>query len=360
MTVGPLIPQAGLVRCSRRGMSTTPTYSFPGTHVLQLASCVARFGVRAEKLLQGSGYTEAQLADPGTRVGVEDLVALTERARQLSGEPGLGFYLGLQRRLSMYGYVGFAAMNAATLREALELSVRFTHVVTTALTLELVVEQDTASLCIHEHADMGSAHDVAVFSLLLGLQTVTTHLTGSGPGRMIADIPFRKPVYFPRFSHLLPDARFDQPVLALRFSKAALDIPLVAPDRAALLLLQQACERELEKLGFEGSLAMRVRQRLVTAEGVQRIDTVARSLRLSARTLKRKLAEEGVSYTELLETERKAQGMRLLRESALPLHEVATRLDYSTLPNFARAFRRWTGETPAQFRKRVAGTRSRG
>jgi AraC-like DNA-binding protein len=338
-------------------MSTISTHSFPGTHVLQLASCVARFGVGIDKLLQGSRYTEASLADPGTRVGVDDLVALTERARMLSAEPGLGFYLGLQRRLSMYGYVGFAAMNAATLKEALELSVRFTHVVTTALSLELMVEEDSATLRIHEHADMGPAHDVAVFSLLLGLQTVTTHLTGRGPDRVVADIPFRKPTYFPRFAHLLPDARFNQPVLALHFSRAALDIPLLTPDRAALLLLQQACEKELEKLGFDGSLAMRVRRQLVTPDGVQRIERVARALRLSARTLKRKLAAEGVSYTELLEAERKVQGMRLLRESSLPLHEVATRLDYSTLPNFARAFRRWTGESPAQFRRRVAGAR---
>jgi len=52
---------------------------------------------------------------------------LSERARTLSGEPGIGFYLGLQKQASMYGFLGFATMSAATLREAIELAVRYTR-----------------------------------------------------------------------------------------------------------------------------------------------------------------------------------------------------------------------------------------
>ena len=67
--------------------------------------------------------------------------------------------------------------------------------------------------------------------------------------------------------------------------------------------------------------------------------------------LKRKLAAEGASFTSLVERERLERALSLLRDPKLTLEEIAQRLCYSSVPNFARAFRRWRGETPAQYRR---------
>jgi AraC-like DNA-binding protein len=83
------------------------------------------------------------------------------------------------------------------------------------------------------------------------------------------------------------------------------------------------------------------------------IDAVARALRLSARTLKRKLAAEGESFSALVERERHERALELLRSSQLKLEEVAQRLGYSSVPNFARAFRRWRGESPAHYQRQA-------
>ena len=336
-------------------MSALAEHTFPASHVLQLVTLVRRWGVTAEELLQGLHLREAELAEPHARISAETLRAISERARLLTAEPGIGFYLGLQKRLSMYGYLGFAAMNAATVREGLELAVRYTPAITTALSLALRVEGEMACLQIEEHLDLGSAHDIALFSLLVGLRQLTTEMTGRDAGRVITDLQLARPVYYDRFAHLLPDARFDQPQTRIRFPARALDVPLRSPDRAALALARQACERQLAELGYDHGLPARVRRLASTERGFRSIEEVARALHVSTRTLKRRLAAQGFTFSALIDRERRDRALELLRCTELTLEEIAHRLDYSTVPNFARAFRRWTGETPAQYRRRPQG-----
>lgn len=335
-------------------MTVAPdAHTFPAAHALQLVTLVRRWGVEAEELLDGLGLTQAQLEAPRARISMATLRTLTERARTLTGEPGLGFYLGLQKRISMYGYPGFAAMHAATVRENIELWVRYLPAVSTGLSLELHVEGELATLRITEHGDLGEVHDVGVFSLLVGMRQMMATLTGRGPGRMRVDLTFAKPDYFDRFAHLLPDARFDQPELRMTFPARALDVPLMTPDRAALNLAREACERELAELGFDRKLSARVRRHLRDSAALPSIEETARALGVSTRTLKRKLAAERLTFSELLEAERRERALRLLRVTELSLEQIAQRLGYSTLANFARAFRRWTGQTPAHHRRQL-------
>lgn len=330
-------------------MTPPAAHTFPASHILQLVALLRRWDVTAEELLDGFGLNEAELAQPHARVSVETLCALSERARALSGEPGIGFYLGMQKRLSMYGYLGFATQSAATLREGLELAVRFGPTVSTALSFQLVVEGAIASLEIEEHVELGPTHDIGLFSLLVGMRQIGALLLGRELEQVTTDLPIEKPAYFERFSKLLPDVRFERPKLCVHFPAAALDLPLVAPDRAALLLAREACERQLSELVFERQLPMRVRRLAFADSGPRNIDGVARALHMSVRTLKRRLAAEGETFSALLERERHERSLAMLR-TPLTLDEIAQRLGYSSVPNFARAFRRWRGETPAQYR----------
>jgi AraC-like DNA-binding protein len=325
-------------------------YSLPASQALQLVELVKRWQVTPEELLRELGLTEAALEDPNARVSIPTMSALVERARLLTGEPGLGYYLGLQKRASMYGFVGFAAMSARTLREALELIVQFTPVITNSLDLRLRIEGQLTSLVIEENADLGSARDVACSSLVVGLWQMSCALTGKKLTGS-ADFAMPEPPYFSRFAHLLPPVRFGQPVTQIVFDSALLDLPMVMPDRAALRLAREQCERELRELGFDGAIVHRVRRLLPKADGFCTITEVAAALHLSPRTLKRRLDAQGVSFSALLDRERRDLALLLLRSPNETLAKISERLGYSTVPNFVRAFRRWTGKTPAAFRR---------
>ncbi len=342
-------------------VTSTAKHSVPAAYAEQLVQLVRRWGVTAQDLLSDAGLSETDLHDPQSRLPLEMFGALIERARTLTGEPGLGFYLGLQKRVSMYGYLGFAAMSAGSLREALELFIRFTPALTTSISLGLQVEGRVASLVVREHADLGSSRDVALTSLMVGMRQIGRALTGRELEGDRADVALVEPPYFHRFKHLMPNTRFGQPVSQVVFDASYLDFPLVHADRAALRLAREQCERALDALGYDGDLVERTRRAIAgsDADGFRSLEQVAAHLAVSPRTLKRKLAALGTSFSGLLEGERRERALLMLQSQRVSLDEVAERLGYSGLSHFVRAFHRWTGSTPAVYRRaRVGGAPS--
>src|SRR4029079_12500683 len=96
----------------------------------------------------------------------------------------------------------------------------------------------------------------------------------------------------------------------------------------------------------------RERVRAPLCEGPPSLAAVAASLRTSRRTLQRRLADEGVSFADLVDDVRRALAEDYVRDPRRPLGEVAYLLGYAELSPFLRAFKRWTGRTPADVRAR--------
>ena len=88
--------------------------------------------------------------------------------------------------------------------------------------------------------------------------------------------------------------------------------------------------------------------------GVPDLDTIAERLSMSSRTVKRRLAEHGTSFRQLVETARKAEAVRLLSATALSVAQVAENLGYADASSFSRAFQKWTSTTPGAFRRESA------
>ncbi|UJR86099.1 AraC family transcriptional regulator [Sandaracinus amylolyticus] len=332
-------------------MQAPDAHSIPAIHALHLADVVERWGIGADALLAGSGWTPDALAQPDARLGLADVEALVERARKLTGEPGIGFHVGLQMRIASHGFLGLAAMAAPTLGEAAQVAVRFAPTRTTALSLRLETGAEGAALVILEHADLGKARDAVVIALTVGIVQLARALTG-GDAAYQVELAFDEPSYFRRFAHLLRSARFGSPVHRITFPATALSARLVTADPAALRLTLEQCERELAALRADDPFSGRVARVLPRANGgFLTIEEVAKALHVSTRTLKRRLAEEETSFRDLLEDARRARAFVLLRDE-LGLDEIAARLGYSDAANFSRAFRRWTGITPGAWRTR--------
>ena len=113
-------------------------------------------------------------------------------------------------------------------------------------------------------------------------------------------------------------------------------------------------ERSLGEIGVgaDGEAVSRVRRLVLRSEGgIRSLEDVSSELGVSARTLKRRLAAAGVTYSDLLEDERREMAFLLLRSAEASLDAIAERLGYSDPSNFRRAFQRWTGVSPAAYRK---------
>ncbi len=328
-----------------------PTFTLPAVHALHIAELVRQWGVTAESLFAEIGGGPESFGVPGATVTVPEFVALVQRARALTGEPGLGIHFGMRMRASAHGYVGFAAMTAATIGDALELAARFAPTRTNALSLSLQVAGGLASLVIEERADFGEARDAILLGLAFGIWQIGCAITGMEPDGT-ADFAFPRPAYFVPSGMKGHRARFDQPANQLVFDRAVLDLPLVLSDAASRRLACEQCERLLDTLGQGASLLDRVRRLVLKRdEGARSLEDVAAEMHLSPRTLKRKLAAQGVTYTDVLDEQRREAALLLLSAPDLSLDVVAERLGYSDVANFSRAFRRWTGASPGAYRR---------
>lgn len=324
-------------------------HAIPAIHALHLADVVGHWGIDAAQLLAGTRWSVESLAEPGARLPLPEVEGLVERARRLTGEPGLGFHLGLQMRIASHGYLGLAVMAAPTLGDAAEVAVRFAPTRTSALSLRLERDEDDAALVILEHADLGRARDVVLLALVVGVLQLARALTGGDAAHRV-ELSIDEPPYFRRFAHLLRDVRFGAESTRVIFPRDVLGARLVTADPAALRLTLEQCERELAELRLAGRITRRIERALPRpGGGFLTIEEVAKALHLSTRTLKRRLAEEGTTFRALLEQARRERAMVLLRED-LGLDEIAARLGYSDAANFSRAFRRWTGTTPGAWR----------
>ena len=316
----------------------------PGAYLRELVELVARWKVAPEALFAGLPITHAQLADPLTRVPLRVCEAIVARAHQLTHEPALAFYVGTQMRLSSHGFLGFAAMTASTVREALDLATRFASTRTPVIGLALHVEGKRASLVIEERTELGALREFVVLALIVGIWQLGQALTGK-PLDGIAECAFPQPAYPVPESNRL---RFGRPNHRLVFAASILELPLVSADVVATRLATTQLERELAAV-VDAGLPARIRAAL--ADDLT-LPEVAKRFHLSTRTLKRKLAEHGTTFSALRDDLRRQRALLLLENRALSIGEIAGQLGYTELPNFTRAFRKWTGMTPLAYRGR--------
>lgn len=325
-------------------------HSVPVTLVRHLVDLVQRWHIPPSELLIGSGLVGIP-ADPCERLPLETMIGLLERARLLTGEPGLGYYLALQQRASTYGYIGLAASSASTVRGAIELAIKYAPLFSTALSISLRVELGYAFLRLDEKADLGSARDIVLIHMMLGLETLANVLTGRQE-HAAAELAIPEPPYNARFAHLVPRWKFGQPAHCVILDARALDWPILAADPLSLDLMRALCERALADLGFDDGLVEQV-ERLVARDSgrLGSMNEVARHLSLSPRTFSRRLAAQGASFSSLVERARQEQAQILLRTSQLSIETISRRLGYAGASTFVRAFRSWTGRTPAVYRR---------
>jgi AraC-like DNA-binding protein len=148
------------------------------------------------------------------------------------------------------------------------------------------------------------------------------------------------------------DIDFSRTENALVFDASVMRLPLTTADQRLLATAENLAERELSERppdpAFAQALAVHVRKEL--AKGSPQASAVARRMRMSTRTMQRRLDEEGTTFRRVVEGVRRDLAREYARDASIPLSEVARRLGFCDLPTFTRAFKRWTGQAPGAFR----------
>lgn len=329
-------------------------YSASFEYVPLLLELVEKKGVDPERILEGLNLPDrSRWTDPGLRILAADYDTLIRRAQTLTSTPWLGWEFGQSMNVTTHGFLGYAAISSATLGDAIELAVKYFRTRSTLVSLEFFVENDQAVIQVNEQLALNDTTQFYIESLFSSLYLMAQKMLANQ--LMVAEVrcAFPRPDYFDMLEPLLPGpCFFDCPHHQLRFDKALLNSPLTFADTRLAQMAASQCEDEMENIQAPPALLGKVK-RIILAEvgNFPNVDDVASELHMSSRTLKRKLQQLGTSYQVILDDLRRGLAVEYLTRSNHAIDEIAALLGYSDASNFARAFRRWTGRNPSDYRQ---------
>lgn len=328
---------------------STPTV--PVSYVLLMLDLAADHGVPAERLLHGLCISEGLLADPDGRVSLRPTYSeLCRRALRATGEPALAYEFGLRSTLTTHGIVGYGLMSQPSLRHVLEFAQRFVTVLRLAA-WELHFTQEDGFACMRALASV-PRNDLALFSaqqVIISCCTILRLLMPDHHEHIVLYFDFPEPPYHARYARRLPQCRFNAPFNEMRVPLRYLDQPIRTFDAISAKLAERSCAQELSLVARTPSeqVVRDVRALLtLSPEGYPPLAQIASTLCMSPRTLTRQLTEHGSSYRQLLNEAQRRDSLTLLKDARLSIADVASRLGYSAVTNFARACRVWHGMSP--------------
>jgi AraC-like DNA-binding protein len=279
---------------------------------------------------------------------------LWARLLEVSHDPHFPFRAAEHVDLTTCDVITYLESAASTLRGALAKKLEYLPLITDAIEWTLEEADGLAKLALHERPPRPPLAPVAEF--LIGARHI--FLERFGPtGYRLQALSFRHPPPPDREEYrrvFKVEPSFGAPLDQLTFARPLLDAPMQRRDDALSDILGRYAAQMSPPSGERDTWRGRVFERLKS--GIDPgIAAVARGLGVSPRTLQRALADENTSYLDVATCARRAAAVLLLRRRELGISEVAFALGFSGSPAFHRAFRRWTGTTPNEFRARELG-----
>lgn len=323
--------------------------------VEKIIKAAAARGVAPDSLYKAIELDPDVLKDPDRRIPFAQVVALYEKAAGLTGDDAFGLHVGEAVDPKAFDVLGYAVINSPTLGEALERMVRYNFIWTNGSCFS--VESRGALTCIVyeylDHAIVERRHDAEMTLAAIAALSRAVADPQLSPARVTfqhqAPLDTREHARIFR-SHVEFRASQNQYFLDSR----ALSLPIVKADAGLCAVLDRHAAELVARFPREDALRDKV-QNLIRDElrgGNAALDRIAEQLGMSARTLQRKLQTMGTSHQELLDEMRKEYAIRYLHEPEMAVCEVAYLLGFSESSAFHRAFKRWTGTTPNEFRRR--------
>ncbi|MFC8529347.1 AraC family transcriptional regulator [Nocardia sp. NPDC057227] len=332
-------------------------WSFPRgvASVGVMVEYAAAHGVAAPRLLAGTGLTAAMLTDPDRQIDAHtELAVVRALVRELgAGDAALGATVGRRYRISTFGIFGFACVTSATLREAISLALRYYSLGFAFCTPE--VEWDEHEVRTRFRYDTVPA-DLQWFLVqrdIVAIHRVMSDLLGRPCTFTRAEFAFPAPANTAALTAALGvEPRFGRPQTLFGVPPGLLTRPLPQANQATWAMCVAQCRDLVGRRRARTGIAADVRERLFPGpSGPPTLDAVAAELAMSTRTLRRRLAEAGTSYRGLLDEVRRTLAEELLAATPMSVDDVALRLGYAEATPFIHAFKRWTGTTPAAYRR---------
>lgn len=331
-------------------------HSILGTLVLPVAQCLRIQGYDPLQVLADVGIDAAKLANPDWRIPQARFNHFMAHCVELTGDEAFGLEAAQQAQPQVLHGLGLAWLASDTVYDGLKRLVRFSKMVTTSSAMRLYEDGGMALIDFGRIPNVDDYHPVNR-DYAVGLVVRMSYLTlGDFLAPALVELDRPAPQNPERWESLLSSrVRFEAGHTFLGWYLADIVEPLITGDP----VLARANDEQTQSY-LDGFLASSI-SRDVVDKIVERLPDgppsqlqIAEALHVSNRTLQRKLKEEGTSFMDLLQNTRLQLAQRYLRHPNRSVVETAYLLGFSEPSTFSRAFKRWTGMAPADYRDRRA------
>lgn len=299
--------------------------------------------------------------DPNLRLPQAALVALWAEAERQTNDADFGLHCAELSQRAPANALAFAVATSPSLLHALDCIARYVRLVHDGLRVRVSTGPERVRVQLEVDAELSHRHGVE-FALALVTLLAREQI---GPRFVLDEVAFaheRPPRGCSEHTRVFGRIpRFTAMTNEISFERALLDAPFGQHDPLLHAHLGRYLDRVAAELDTASDLRARA-QRIVIEQlrgGAPDVEEVARRLRLGARTLQRRLRDEGTSFQSVVSDARREVALSYLGDRALSLGEVAFLLGYTNPSNFHRAFKRWTGTTPAEARRRALDASTR-
>ena len=330
--------------------------NIPPNVLVHLAEYTAQRGIPVDAWFAGLALSRAQINDPGVQVSYRQARTVLARAIEAMHEPSLGLRVGCSETIGSFGLLGLTMMTSRTFGEAMLAGID-NHKICGSLLEVGFAPVDEQTVAVQAWPLFGErellpflceelfASSLAIARELMGPQLLPRRLELSYPAPTWAD------AYSEVFGC---EVCFGAPQNRILVDAEYLAVPLPGynplTSRQALAL----CQQQKDTRGVDGEIVGSV-ERLLRSRLREhpRLTEVARTLNLSERSLRRKLADSGRIFRDIHDQIRAERALELLRGD-LSVAEIGSELGYSDPREFRRAFKRWTGMPPQDARRSAA------
>lgn len=340
--------RAGLGRLMPAGyLRIGPLAAIP--HILAEAGC------DSAALMADAGVPPDAFAHPDNAIPFRTVCHFAAACAKAMGREDFGLLVSEAVSTSNLGLIGFLMKQATSVRAALEDLVRYFHHHDSGAIPFFRTQNDVAVLgyAILDTSEPGS--EIVYDGAIAIACNILRALCGPKWAPIEITLSRRQPALPARYErHFGAPVRFDAEHSAILFPTTWLNRPIPAADPALRDMLEEQI-RLMEETGGQ-CLAEKVRRLMRAALLVERgsMDRVAATLKMSKRTLERRLVEEGSSFRRLSDEIHYEIARHLLENTAMPITEIGLALKFSEASAFSRAFKKWSGLPPRDWRIRAA------
>jgi AraC-like DNA-binding protein len=321
-------------------------------YLTQLISLVKEQGFDIEDILNQSQLREDDF-QYNSRISPMQYQQIVENALRLTQDPLLGIKHGQGLSISSHGFVGFAAMAADDLGQALSLAIRYARTRTLLADIRFHKEDDSAVIQVTRLASMPDTFPFVVENIIASFVVVARFLVGQQEElSVIIKLAHKPQADLAEYERLFgAPVLFNQPYNQICLPEFMLEVPVSTANAISRGLAETECEKLLAELDHGHDLVTKIRHELEKIQAFPTLPVMANALNSSPRTMNRQLAQLNTSYQHTLDEARREKAIELLDTTTLSIETISTNLGYNDPSNFGRAFRRWLGQSPRAYRQ---------